>query len=291
MVMSSMSGEATMTMRERHLPCLGPNGFIRVAYAEWPGPPGAPTVVCVHGLTRNGRDFDALAAALSATHRVVCPDMPGRGESAWLAKPEAYGYPLYLSVAAALIARLDVETVDWIGTSMGGLIGMMLAAQAEAPIRRFVINDVGPFLPKAALERIGSYVGQDPRFESIEALEAYLRRVHAPFGPLSDAEWRHLAQHSSRRREDGGFGLAYDPHIGDAFKGELADVDLWSVWDQLRAKTLVLRGKDSDLLRVETAARMGQRARVVEFAGVGHAPALMAEDQIDAVRRFLAEAG
>jgi pimeloyl-ACP methyl ester carboxylesterase len=280
-----------MTMRERHLPCLGPSGFFRVAYTEWAGPPGAGTVVCVHGLTRNGRDFDALAAALSASHRVVCPDMPGRGRSDWLAKPEAYGYPLYLSVAAQLIARLDVDAVDWVGTSMGGLIGMMLAAQPNAPIRRFVINDIGPFLPKAALERIGSYVGQDPRFESIEGLEAYLRRVHLPFGPLSDSEWRHLAQHSSRRREDGGVGLAYDPRIGDAFKGELTDVELWTFWDQLRAPTLALRGEDSDLLRPETAARMAERARVAEFAGVGHAPALMAEDQIETVRDFLAGTG
>jgi pimeloyl-ACP methyl ester carboxylesterase len=280
-----------MTMRERYLPCLGPAGFIRIAYSEWEGPPGAPTVVCVHGLTRNGRDFDALAEALSATHRVVCPDMPGRGRSDWLAQPQGYGYPLYLAVAAALIARLDVDAVDWVGTSMGGLIGMLLAAQKGAPIRRLVINDVGPFLPKAALERIGSYVGQDPRFETHDALEAYLRRVHAPFGPLSDAEWRHLARHSARPLAEGGFGLAYDPRIGDAFKGELADVELWSTWEQVGAPTLVLRGKDSDLLGAETAARMAARARLVEFAGIGHAPALMAPDQIATVRDFLAEAG
>jgi pimeloyl-ACP methyl ester carboxylesterase len=279
-----------MTMRERYLPCLGPAGFTRVAYTEWEGPPAAPAAICVHGLTRNARDFDRLAEALSATHRVVCPDMPGRGRSEWLASAQAYGYPLYLSVAAALIARLDVESVDWIGTSMGGLIGMFLAAQKGAPVRRLVVNDIGPFLPKAALERIGAYVGQDPRFETREALEAYLRRVHAPFGPLSDAEWRHLAEHSARRRAEGGFGLAYDPAIGDAFKGELADVELWSTWDQIRAPTLVLRGEESDLLDAATAARMAERARVVEFAGVGHAPALMAPDQIAAVRDFLAEA-
>ena len=276
-----------MTMRERHLPCLGPDGFFKVAYTDWDGPRDAPPVVCVHGLTRNGRDFDALARALSAYRRVICPDMPGRGKSDWMATPGAYGYPLYLSVAAALIARLDVEVVDWVGTSMGGLIGMMLAAQPDAPVRRLVINDVGPFLPKAALERIGSYVGTDPRFEGIEDVEAYLRRVHAPFGPLSDAEWRHLAEHSSRPREEGGLGLAYDPHIGDAFKGELQDVALWEVWDRIRAPTLVVRGAVSDLLRPDTAERMGQRARIVEFAGIGHAPALMAEDQIAAIRDFL----
>ena len=277
-----------MTMRERYLPCLGPAGFFRVAYTEWDGPPGAPTVVCVHGLTRNGRDFDRLAEALSATNRVICPDMPGRGRSDWLARSQDYGYPLYLSVAASLIARLDVDEIDWIGTSMGGLIGMFLAAQTGAPIRRFIINDVGPFLPKAALERIGSYVGQDPRFETLPALEAYLRRVHAPFGPLSDAEWRHLAQHSSRRRDEGGYGLAYDKRIGDAFKGELEDVELWSTWDQIKAPTLVLRGAQSDLLKADTASRMAERARLVEFPGVGHAPALMAADQIAAIRDFLA---
>jgi pimeloyl-ACP methyl ester carboxylesterase len=277
-----------MTMRERYMPCLGPAGFLRVAYAEWEGPPGAPTVVCVHGLTRNGRDFDALAAALSATHRVVCPDMPGRGRSDWLAQGQGYGYPLYLAVAAALIARLDVDAVDWVGTSMGGLIGMLLAAQKEAPIRRLVLNDIGPFVPKAGLERIGSYVGQDPRFETLDALEAYLRRVNAPFGPLADAEWRHLAQHGARRREDGGLGLAYDPRIGDAFKGELADVELWPTWEQLDLPMLVLRGAESDLLDAATASRMAARARVVAFAGIGHAPALMAPDQIASVRDFLA---
>jgi pimeloyl-ACP methyl ester carboxylesterase len=171
-----------MTMRERHLSCLGPHGFFRVAYTEWAGPPGAPAAICVHGLTRNGRDFDALARALSATHRVVCPDIPGRGKSDWLSHPADYGYPVYMSVAAALIARLDVEQVDWVGTSMGGLIGMLLGAQPGAPIGRLVVNDVGPFLPKAALERIGSYVGQDPRFATSAELEAYLRRVHAARG-------------------------------------------------------------------------------------------------------------
>jgi pimeloyl-ACP methyl ester carboxylesterase len=277
-----------MTMRERYLPCLGPRGFFRVAYTEWDGPTGgAPTVICIHGLTRNGRDFDALAAALAATHRVVCPDMPGRGKSDWLAQPGDYGYPVYLSVAAALIARLDVEMVDWIGTSMGGLIGMLLAAQPGVPIRRLVMNDVGPLVAKEALERIASYVGQDPLFAGVAELEAYLRRVHAPFGPLSDAEWRHLARHSARSHEDGSVRLAYDPRIGDAFKGELADVDLWTYWEQMRVPTLVLRGAESDLLRADTAARMGERARVIEFAGVGHAPALMAPDQIREITAFL----
>jgi pimeloyl-ACP methyl ester carboxylesterase len=278
-----------MPMTLRHLPCLGAHGWFRIAYAEWSGPAGAPTVVCVHGLTRNGRDFDRLAEALSARYRVVAPDMPGRGKSDWV-PAEQYGYPLYLTVCAALLARLDVGSVDWVGTSMGGLIGMLMAAQPKTPIRRLVVNDVGPLVAKAALERIASYVGQDPGFASVEEVEAYLRRVHAPFGPLSDAQWRHLAEHSWRRRAEGGLGLAYDPAIGNAFKGKLDDVDLWSVWDRIEAPTLALRGKESDLLRAADAQAMtgrGPRARLVEFPSVGHAPALMAEDQIAAVQAFL----
>ncbi|HEY0523660.1 MAG TPA: alpha/beta hydrolase [Stellaceae bacterium] len=277
----------------RSVPCLAPHGgFHRVAYAEWPGPPGAPTLVCVHGLTRNGRDFDPLARALSERYRVICPDVAGRGRSDWLAVPGDYGYPLYLADMAALLARLDVESVDWVGTSMGGLIGMMLAAQPGNPIRRLVLNDVGPFLPKAALERIGSYVGKDPHFPDIAALEEYLRRIHAPFGPLTAEQWRHLAEHGWRHLPDGsGVGLAYDPHIGDAFQGEMKDVDLWPMWDAMRCPTLVIRGAESDLLRAEDAAAMtqrGPRATLAEFPGIGHAPALMAADQIAAVRDFLA---
>lgn len=281
-----------MSMTIRGLACLGPHGFHQTTYAEWAGPPGGRTTICVHGLTRNGRDFDALAAALAATHRVVCPDVVGRGRSAWLEHAEDYGYALYLADMAALIARLDVAEVDWVGTSMGGLIGMMLAAQPRSPVRRLVVNDVGPLVPKSALERIGAYVGEDPSFGSRSELEAYLRRIHAPFGTLSDAQWRHLAEHSSRIRPDGRFGLAYDPAIGAPFKGEQKDVELWPVWDVIRCPTLVLRGAGSDLLQADVATAMaarGPHARIVEFAGAGHAPALMDEAQISVIRNFLTE--
>jgi pimeloyl-ACP methyl ester carboxylesterase len=216
----------------------------------------------------------------------------GQRASAWLAEAADYGYPQYLADMTALIARLDVAAVDWVGTSMGGLIGMMLAAQPGTPIRRLVLNDIGPFIPKAALERIADYVGLDPRFEDLAALEAYLRRVHAPFGPLTEDQWRHLAEHSARPLDEGGFGLAYDPRIGDAFRGDkpLEDVDLWPVWDAVRCPVLVLRGAESDLLLADTAREMrrrGPRARVVELPGVGHAPALMADDQIAPVRDWL----
>ena len=275
---------------------LSAGGFHRIAFHDW-GPErdgegmvsGRP-VLCLHGLTRNGRDFDALAAALAATgRRAVAPDVVGRGRSDWLADPAGYGYPQYLADMAPIIARLDAATVDWVGTSMGGLIGMMLAAQPNSPIARLVINDVGPFIPKAAIERIGTYVGQAPHFADLEALEAYLRRVHAPFGPLSDAQWRHLATHSAR--PDGeGFRLAYDPGIAEAFKAALDDVDLWSLWDRIAVPVLVLRGAQSDLLSPETAAEMaarGPKAQVVEISGCGHAPMLMDPAQIAIVRDWL----
>jgi pimeloyl-ACP methyl ester carboxylesterase len=280
-----------MSITPRSLLCLGPHDFHRLAYWEWPGPPGARTVICAHGLTRNGRDFDALAETLTAHWRVVCPDFPGRGQSPWLGDPSDYGYPLYLADMAALIARLDVNEVDWVGTSMGGLVGMLLAAQPQTPIRRLVINDIGPLIAKEGLERIGAYVGRDPSFRDVAELEAVLRQVAQSFGPLTDAQWRHLAAVSTRKKPDGTLGFAYDPRIGDAFRGQpAADIDLWPQWDAIRCPTLLLRGAESDLLRPADAlamTRRGPRALLVEFAGIGHAPALMAADQIAAVRDFL----
>lgn len=280
-------------MRRGTVACLGLHGFHRMAYTEW-GPADHPHVVlCVHGLTRNGRDFDILAQALSGRCRVLCPDVVGRGRSDWLKDPTGYGYPQYLADLTTLVARTGVEQVDWVGTSMGGLIGMLLAAQPGAPIRRLVMNDVGAFIPKAALERIGTYVGADPTFADLGALEAYLRRVAAPFGPLTDAQWRHLAMHGGRVAEDGSLRLAYDPAIAVAFKGGVTDVDLRPVWDRVRADVLITRGAESDLLSHATAEAMLSRpgkTRLAEFSGVGHAPTFMATDQIEAVSRFLFDA-
>jgi pimeloyl-ACP methyl ester carboxylesterase len=280
-----------MSMTSHDLSCLGPHGFHRIAYTEWAGPPGGRTVLCLHGLTRNGRDFDVLAQSLSRSCRVVCPDIVGRGRSEWLRHPGDYGYPLYLADMAALIARLDVAEIDLVGTSMGGLIGMMLAAQPGTPIRRLVVNDIGPLIAKEGLLRIASYVGADPVFADLAALEAYLRKVSASFGALSDAQWRHLAEHGARRRADGTLGRAYDPAIAEAFKGVAGDIDLWPVWDAITCPTLVLRGAESDLLRADDAAAMtrrGPRARLVEFPGIGHAPALMDGAQIAVIEDFLA---
>jgi pimeloyl-ACP methyl ester carboxylesterase len=270
---------------------LGPSGFHRVAFADWGDPDGRKATICVHGLTRTGRDFDVLAAELSKSTHVVCPDVPGRGASDWLENPKEYIYPTYLGDMAGLISHIGAERVKWIGTSMGGLIGMMLAAMPGSPIRKLIINDIGPFIPKEALNRIGDYVGAAPSFPDVAGIEAYLREVHAPFGDLSDEEWQHLATTSSERNGEGGYRLHYDPAVADAFiSGPVEDVDLWSVWDRIACPTLVLRGANSDLLLPETAQEMtqrGPRAELVTIDGCGHAPALMADDQIKIIMDWL----
>jgi pimeloyl-ACP methyl ester carboxylesterase len=279
-------------MDEGSLLYLGPKALHRMAYIEWPGEQKPRPVICVHGLTRNGRDFDRLGAALAGKRRVLCPDIPGRGNSEWLGADEEYGYPLYVACVMNLLTRYGIEEVDWVGTSMGGLIGMALAALPGTPIRRMVLNDVGPLIAAEGLDRIGTYVGRDPSFSDVAALEAHLRDVAAPFGPLSDDDWRHLAAISARRKPDGSIGYAYDPRIGDAFRqGPAKDIDLWAQWEAIKVPTLILRGAESDLLRHEDALAMtvrGPRARLVELSGIGHAPALMAADQIALISDFLA---
>lgn len=276
--------------REHAFLGLGPHGFHRVAYVEWGAPSNPRVVVCVHGLTRNGRDFDYLARELARDFRVVCPDIVGRGRSEWLTHPQDYAYPQYCADMSALIARLGIEQVDWVGTSMGGLIGMMLAAQAKAPIRKLVMNDIGPFIPKAALERLALYVGKAPPFADLQSVEGYLREALAGFGALTSEQWGHLAQYSAVSKNQSEFRLHYDPSIGQAFAGPLRDVELWPVWQALRCATLVLRGTESDLLLAETlkqmlATRPGTQSK--EFSAVGHAPALMDAEQIGAVQAFL----
>lgn len=276
---------------------LGPGGFVRLGWVEWGLETAARVVVCVHGLTRNARDFDVLALDLAAAgRRVVSVDVPGRGRSDWLRRPEDYAQAVFIPMLAALIGRLGVEQIDWVGTSMGGLLGMTMAAQPGSPIRRLVVNDIGPFIPKAAIERIGQYVGRAPRFASPAEVEAYLRQVCAPFGPLTDAQWRHLTMHGAVPTGDGGWRLHYDPAIGQAFNSTPpADVALWPVWEAVSCPVLVLRGAESDVLLRETAEEMTRRGaaaasgKVVwrDIAGVGHAPALMALDQIALVREFL----
>lgn len=278
-------------MREGRVQCIGPHGLHHMAYVEWGDPANPRVLVCVHGLTRNGRDFDVLAQALASEYRVVCPDVVGRGRSDWLSDKSDYGFPLYLSDMVTLIARLGVERVDWLGTSMGGLIGMLLAALPGTPIRRLILNDVGPKITAASLRRIGEYVGRSPRFASEDEAIAYMKQICAPFGPHTEQEWRQLILPGLRQGPDG-WRVAYDPAIGDAFRAAplLLDVDLWASYDAIRCPTLVIRGAESDLLEPATFAEMGvrgPRARLYEVPGVGHAPTLIKPAQIEAVANFL----
>ena len=281
-----------MSMKEKSVQCLGKTGFHRIAYTEWGSPDAVRTLICVHGLTRSGRDFDVLASALEESYRIICPDIAGRGRSDWLASGKHYNNPNYLADLAALLAQVGAAEVDWLGTSMGGILGMLMASISGNPIKRLIVNDVGPFLPKTALERIASYTGTAPNFDDLAALESYLRETHATFGDLTDGQWKHMTETSHRKLDNGKVALSYDPAIGDNFRiGPLEDTDMWSYWDAIQCPTLVIRGESSDLLRREDAEEMtrrGPRANLVEIAGCGHAPALMAADQIAMVKDWLA---
>lgn len=269
--------------------CAHPGGLHSLAYREWGAPTNPSVVVCTHGLTRNARDFDALAQRLSASHRVICPDMPGRGSSDWLADPSLYAIPQYVADCVTLIARLDVPTVSWVGTSMGGLMGMVLASTAKTPIARLVMNDIGPELGPEGVSRIGQHVGTDPTFATREEAEAYARSIVTGFGPHTDDEWRLLTKHYVVER-DGAWKLHYDPAIAKAFKGGPPSPPLWNLWDRITCPTLVLRGERSDILLAETARAMterGPKARRVDIADTGHAPSLVTKPQIDVIEEFL----
>jgi pimeloyl-ACP methyl ester carboxylesterase len=272
---------AKLTPRFEEFLALGPHGFGRVGYTEWGARDAQRTVICVHGLTRNSRDFDFLAARLvERGMRVVAPDLPGRGRSAPVANAEDYGTPL---------------DVDWVGTSLGGHIGMELAARPGSPIRRLILNDFGARIPVAALQRIGRYLRTAHPFATIGEVEAYLREIYAPFGNLTDAQWHHMALHSVVQ-DKAGLRLHYDPAIVDQFSRPLLlDVMLWRVWEHVACEVLILRGEYSDLLLPATVAEMKRRGiaaaqglvQSVEVQGCGHAPALMADDQIRLVEDFL----
>ena len=280
-----------MAMTSRSHRALGPHGFHRVHYTEWGDPDNPKVLICVHGLTRTGRDFDFLAAALEHEYRVICPDVVGRGQSDWLNDKSDYTYPLYVNDMAMLLARIDAERIDWVGTSMGGLIGIFLASYTGSPIHKMVINDIGPRIPAAGLQRVATYVGQVVTFDSIEKMEKFLRTIAATFGNLSDEQWRHMTIHGARQLEDGRYTFAYDPGIAKNFRTlDLKDIDLWSMWDAIHCPTLVLRGEHSDVLDHADAVTMterGPKAKLIEFPSMGHAPALMADDQIAVVRNWL----
>ena len=275
---------------------LSKTGFHEIGYVEW-GPTDAERVViCVHGLTRQGRDFDHLAAHLAALGiRVICPDLVGRGRSGRLRDAQDYALPQYCSDMNALIAHSGAARVDWIGTSLGGLIGLVLAGFPEPhPIRRLVINDIGPVVPASGLQRIGQYVAEMPiSFGSLNEAEQYLRKVLAPFGNLEDEHWRHLAAHSVLLDPATGRYLTLcDPAIREAFKTSpnSSGAHLWTYWDSIDIPILVVRGRDSDLLPAYIAqemARRNPRMRLHEVPGCGHAPTLMSPDEIEPIARFL----
>ena len=288
-----------MTMRKAHIQIsdryaerLG--GFRRLTYTEWGAADNPRVAVCVHGMTRNGRDFDSLAEALSASHRVLCIDLAGRGQSDWLREMAGYSPATYLSDIRTLLASLKLTEVDWIGTSLGGSIGMMIAGDedpvARGLIRRLVLNDIGPLIPASGMEPIADRVGRAPDFDDLETAEAYQKQVCAEWGALSDETWMHLTLHSLQAKDGGGFAYHHDPAIGDALRalGPMRDIELWPWWRRIECPLLVLRGAESNILLAETAAEMkADGAELIEYPGIGHTPSIMVEDQIEAVTGWL----
>jgi len=287
----------TFSPRLNHVQCLGARGLHRMAYWEWGDAVNPRVLVCAHGLARQARDFDTLAQAMSAEYRVVCVDVVGRGQSDWLADASGYQIPAYVADMVTLLARLNAQSVHWVGTSMGGLIGLGLASLPQSPIAKLVLNDVGPTIQFEALVRIGTYLGQPLHWNTVDEAADYLHAISASFGPHTREQW--LALSRPMLKADGhGLKLHYDPSIALPFKSitpEIAaagEAMTWAAFDAVRCPTLLLRGADSDLLSRDTARAMttrGPKARLVEFAGVGHAPTLVASDQVAAVRDFLSE--
>ena len=291
---------APPTPRLRHVQCLGTKGLHRMAYWEWGDANNPRVLVCVHGLSRQGRDFDTLAAALSAEYRVVCPDVVGRGQSDWLADPMGYAIPAYVADMVSLLARLDAETVHWVGTSMGGLIGLGLASLPGSPVQRLVLNDVGPVIEWASLQRIGGYLGLPAHWPSAQAAADALWAISQGFGPHSPEQWLALTRPQLKPDVEHGSGFKphYDPAIAQPFRlltPELAragEAALWASYERVTCPTLLIRGEQSDLLSAATAQAMtqrGPRARLAVLPGVGHAPTLVQPEQVALVREFLRE--
>ena len=282
--------------RLNHVQCLGTRGLHRMAYWEWGDPANDRVLVCVHGLARQGRDFDVLARSLRGHYRVVCPDVVGRGRSDALADPTGYQIPAYLADMVTLLARLNAASVHWIGTSMGGLIGLSLASLPKTPIEKLVLNDVGPAISVEGLLRIGTYLGQPLRWKTLDEAADYLWSISQGFGPHTREQWLELTRPMLKPDGEGGFKLHYDPAIAVPFAAitpqaaAIGEAALWQAYDAIRCPTLLLRGAQSDLLARATALAMTQRgpkARLVEFEGIGHVPTLIADDQLAVVREFL----
>lgn len=296
----SAAGQGRSEARLKSVQCSSPAGLHRIAYKEWGDPANPRVLVCVHGVTRVGDDFDDLARALCGDYRVVCPDVAGRGRSDRLVDARLYAVPQYVADMVTLIARVTANSednrVDWFGTSMGGLIGMVLAAMPDTPIQKLVLNDIGPVLDQGAMRRIADYIGQDLRFPDFETGARFVQEVSSSFGPHTDEEWRKLASDVLRQAPNGEWVRHYDLALAEPFKAitaERAELDqaaLWRAFDEIRCPTLLVRGELSDLLSRETAQEMtrrGPRPKLVEVRGVGHAPTFVHADQIAVARAFL----
>jgi len=274
--------------------CLSPSGLHRMAYHEWGDPQNPRVLVCVHGLSRTGRDFDVLAQALCNDYRVICPDVVGRGRSDWLTDPKGYVIPQYVSDMVTLLARLNVESVDWFGTSMGGLIGMSLAGLPKSPIRKLLLNDVGPRVTESSLTRIGAYLGLGVRFKTFDEGLAYLKTISASFGPHTPEQWRELNT-AILKPQGGEWILHYDPRLAEPFKNTTpeaiaaGEAMLWKLFEAIPGEVLIVRGAQSDLLTRETVEAMmqrGQHVNTVEIPDVGHAPTFIQPDQVAIARKF-----
>lgn len=263
-----------------------------IFYKEWGDSSNPNVLLCAHGLTRNSGDFDYLCRKMEDQYHIVCPDMPGRGQSDWLAKDE-YHYTVYIADAIALIARLGAKKIDWIGTSMGGLMGMILAAQPNTPIRKLVINDAGPAMSRETQISIGKYAGNDDRFNTFEEVVAYFKNLYSTWGKVSDEHWVNLARQSSRQLPDGIFSLAYDPAIVAPLKENLdalQDVSVWPIYEAVQIPMLLLHGTESTILSSNLVEEMKQRNKnleVIDFPGIGHAPSLTEESQVELIRTWL----
>lgn len=276
--------------------CLSPVGLHTVAYKEWGDPQNDKVLVCVHGVTRVSGDFDTLAEALCSDYRVVCPDIVGRGKSSWLRDPQHYQIPQYVSDMVTLLARLNANTVHWLGTSMGGLIGIGLAALPDSPLRKLILNDIGPALNPVALARIGDYIGQEISFSTFEEAAKYIREISQPFGSHTEEEWRKFAADVLRQDSTGRWIRHYDLKLAIPFKDATpegtknAEAMLWAAYNAIHCPTLLIRGAESDLLSSDVAKAMtqyGPKAKLVELVGIGHAPTLLHVDQVNIVKEFL----
>jgi pimeloyl-ACP methyl ester carboxylesterase len=281
--------------RLKHVQCLDSRGLHRMAYWEWGEAANPRVLLCVHGLTRQGRDFDTLARAMCGEYRVVCPDVVGRGQSDWLTDPNGYAVPAYVGDMVTLLARLDAQQLDWVGTSMGGLIGLGYLSLKGASVRRLVLNDVGPVIEAASLQRIGQYLGVPQQWASEDEAADYLWSVSQSFGPHTREQWLALSR-PQLKAQGGGFIPHYDPALAEPFRNwspqaaTSGEALLWAAYDSLRCPTLLLRGEHSDLLSQATAEAMTQRgpkARLHVVKGVGHAPTLVQPEQVAVVREFL----